>query len=199
MSKINIRKSTKDEIPRLLEIFAMARKFMAETGNPHQWGSDYPDEALLLEDIMSGDSYVCIHDGRIVGTFVLRGGDDPTYEVIHDGAWLNDLPYGTIHRIAGSGEMKGILHSAMELAQQQHQTIRIDTHRDNKVMQNALKKEGFTYCGIIHCWNGSERLAYQYARSPFEFCEIPKNPPQDPSPSPLSFPSAASAPEGPHI
>ncbi len=160
MPNISIRKSSTSDIPRLQEIFAIARKFMAETGNPTQWTADYPSEELLLNDISSGDSYVCIMDDRIVGTFVLRGGNDPTYDVIYDGEWLNDLPYATIHRIASSGEMKGIMHLAMEFALQHYHTIRIDTHRDNTVMQNAILKEGFTYCGIIHCWNGSERLAY---------------------------------------
>lgn len=39
--------------------------------------------------------------------------------------------------------------------------IRIDTHRDNKIMQHNLSKHGFTYCGIIYLANGDERLAYQ--------------------------------------
>ena len=43
----------------------------------------------------------------------------------------------------------------------QYDSIRIDTHRDNSVMRNALLREGYRYCGIIRCWNGSERLAYQ--------------------------------------
>ena len=43
----------------------------------------------------------------------------------------------------------------------QYDSIRIDTHRDNSVMRNALLREGYRYCGIIHCWNGSERLAYR--------------------------------------
>ncbi|MGM9751313.1 MAG: hypothetical protein ACI3YY_03010 [Candidatus Cryptobacteroides sp.] len=43
----------------------------------------------------------------------------------------------------------------------QYDSIRIDTHKDNVVMRNALLHEGYRYCGIIHCWNGSERLAYQ--------------------------------------
>ncbi len=31
-------------------------------------------------------------------------------------------------------------------------------------MQNILiRKEGFAYCGIIRCWNGTERLAYQHS------------------------------------
>ncbi len=165
MTNIIIRKSAIEDIPRLQEIFAIARKFMAETGNPGQWGEDYPSEELIREDIASGDSYVCIVDDKIVGTFVLRGGNDPTYDVIYDGAWLNNLPYATIHRIASSGEMKGIMHKAMEYALKHYDNIRIDTHRDNQVMQNAILKECFAYCGIIHCWNGSERLAYQYTKA----------------------------------
>ncbi len=159
-----IRKSTIEDIPRLLQIFAIAREFMAQTGNPHQWDENYPAETLLRDDICSGDSYVCIHEGRIVGTFVLRGGVDPTYDVIHEGAWLNDLPYATIHRIASSGEVNGIMHQAMQFALQNYRNIRIDTHRDNTVIQTILHKEGFIYCGVIHCWNGSERLAYQYSK-----------------------------------
>ncbi len=162
---ILIRRSSVDDIPRLHEIFAIARTFMAETGNPHQWADDYPSEELLLSDIESGDSYVCLMDDKIVGTFVLRGGNDPTYDIIYDGSWLNDLPYATIHRIASSGEQKGIMHLAMQFALHHYNTIRIDTHRDNSVMQNAIRKEGFVYCGIIHCWNGSERLAYQFTQS----------------------------------
>ncbi len=165
MQKVCIRKSTPEDLPRLMEIFARARKFMAENGNPDQWAEDYPGEELIRSDIDSGDSYACIMNGIVVGTFVLRGGKDPTYDVIHDGRWLNDLPYGTIHRIASSGETKGIMHEALLFALQHHKNIRIDTHRNNKVMQNALHKERFSYCGIIHCWNGSERLAYQFSIS----------------------------------
>ncbi len=162
MNKFVIRHSSEADIPRLMEVFAIARRFMAETDNPNQWTEDYPSEELLRNDIESGDSYVCIMNDRIVGTFVLCGGNDPTYNTIYNGAWLNDLPYATIHRIASSGEVKGIMHHAMQFALQRYRSIRIDTHRDNKVMQSAIRKEGFTYCGIIHCWNGSERLAYQY-------------------------------------
>lgn len=161
-NNLSIRKSQLSDIPRMREIFAHARQFMVETGNPNQWVNDYPSEQFLQDDIASGDSYVCLKDDRIVATFLLRGGDDPTYHKIYDGAWLNDEPYATIHRIASCGEVKGILHVAMQYALQQYDNIRIDTHRDNTVMQNAVKKEGFKYCGIINCWNGDERLAYQY-------------------------------------
>ena len=159
-----IRRSAVEDIPQMQAIFTIARKFMAETGNHNQWKTDYPSEALLHEDIESGDSHVVLKDNRIVATFLLRGGVDPTYNIIYDGKWLNDTPYATIHRIAGNGEVNGIFHTAMQFALLHYSNIRIDTHRDNKVMQNIIIKEGFRYCGIINCRDGSERLAYQYTK-----------------------------------
>lgn len=159
---MTIRKATIEDIPQMQGIFAIARKFMAETGNPNQWAENYPSVDQLTDDINRGDSHVCIVEGTMVATFVLRGGEDPTYKIIYDGAWKNDNPYATIHRIASNGEVKGIFRKTMEYALQHYHTIRIDTHRDNTVMQNAIKKFGFEYCGTIHCWNGDERLAYIY-------------------------------------
>lgn len=157
---MTIRKATLADIPQMIEIFAIARQFMADTGNPNQWAPSYPSVQQLTADIDSGDSYVCQDNGNIVATFVLRGGDDPTYEVIYDGAWKNNNPYATIHRIASNGQVRGMFRKTMEYALQHYSTIRIDTHRDNKVMQHVIEKYGFQYCGIIHCWNGDERLAY---------------------------------------
>lgn len=162
---MTIRKATIDDIPAMQEIFAIARRFMAAKGNPRQWAGNYPSDAMLAEDIKGGDSYLCIEDGKAVATFVLRGGTDPTYDVIYNGSWPNNRPYATIHRIASSGRVKGIFASAMQFALQSYSSIRIDTHRDNSVMQNAIRKAGFVYCGIIHCWNGEERLAFQYDKS----------------------------------
>lgn len=164
INNIIIRKSSTEDIPRLKEIFSIARKFMKETGNPDQWSEDYPGDDLLRNDIRQGDSYVCLSENQIVATFVLREGNDPTYSVIYEGRWPDDCPYATIHRIAGNGKLKGILHYAMKFALRHHNAIRIDTHRNNTVMQNAIRKEGFKYCGIIRCWNGDERLAYQLTK-----------------------------------
>lgn len=158
---MTIRNATPEDIEPMLSIFAAAHAFMAATGNPNQWAATYPSVEQLTEDIASGDSYVCLDGQEMVGTFLLRGGEDPTYSVIHQGAWPHNGPYATIHRIASNGKRRGIFRCALEFALRRHTTIRIDTHRDNTVMQSALAKAGFAYCGIIHCWNGEERLAYQ--------------------------------------
>lgn len=38
--------------------------------------------------------------------------------------------------------------------------LRIDTHADNKPMQNAIDSYGFRYCGIYHVADGTPRNAY---------------------------------------
>lgn len=161
MKELQLRKTTVADLPRLQEIYEIARRFMVSTGNPNQWTDSYPVDELLLDDIRQGDSFVWLCDGQIVGTFVLRSGADPTYAKIYDGAWLNDEPYATIHRIASAGEVKGLFAKTIEYALTQFDHLRIDTHRDNRVMQHVIGKAGFTYCGIIYCWEDAERLAYQ--------------------------------------
>lgn len=83
------------------------------------------------------------------------------YEKIYCGKWLNDKPYGVIHRLVSNGTTHGITKTCIEWCLKQIQNIRIDTHADNKIMQSLMLKYGFEYCGIIHTHNGTERLAYQ--------------------------------------
>ncbi len=155
-----IRKTALHDMPRLMEIFAHARKFMADNGNPNQWKNVKPTKEQIEKDITKGNSYVLIHDGKIHGTFCFFVGNDPTYNIIYDGKWLNGDDYAVIHRIASSGEIKGAGTFMMEWAFQQFPNIRIDTHEDNFVMQNMLKKLGYKRCGIILLEDGEERTAF---------------------------------------
>ena len=153
-----IRKAQWADLPRIEEIYANARKFMAETGNPNQWGNTTPVTSLLEDDIQKGDLYVLVHEDMIHGVFYFYIGIDPTYGVIEDGQWRSNTPYGTIHRIAGASG--GILAAAVAFGKKQINHIRIDTHDDNKIMQHAIAKQGFQRSGIIHLANGSPRIAY---------------------------------------
>ena len=151
--KMEIRKSSVEDIPAIMAIYARARVFMAEHGNPDQWGpTNWPPEALIRSDIEQGNNYVCIHEGRVVGTFFYVCGKDiePTYAEIDDGAWLDDGPYGVVHRIAGSGTVKGTGEFCINWAFSLCGHLRIDTHSDNIVMRNLLKKLGFVHCGTIY-------------------------------------------------
>ena len=150
---MEIRHASVEDLPRMQEIYAYARQFMAEHGNPNQWGpTGWPPESLLRADIAAGKSYICMQDGQIVGTFFYHHGPDiePTYCTIHDGAWLDEGPYGVIHRIASDGSVRAIGAACIAWALEQCPHMRIDTHPDNTVMQNLLVKLGFTHCGTIY-------------------------------------------------
>lgn len=130
------RGAVRGDLPQILQIYAHAREAMAASGNPTQWGDNFPPQELL--------------------------GADPTYQVIEGGAWLNDtLPYGTIHRLASSGKSKGVASAVIEWCLEHCQSLRADTHADNQIMQHLLEKNGFTRCGIIHVADGTPRIAYQ--------------------------------------
>ena len=38
-----IREARTEDLERILEIYEIAKAFMRQTGNPHQWNSRYPD------------------------------------------------------------------------------------------------------------------------------------------------------------
>lgn len=159
---IVIRESTVDDIPALIGIFSSARKYMRANNNFNQWNDAYPRETDILTDIAYGNSYVGTDaEGEIVMTFAFIKGEDPTYKIIFDGEWLNDQPYGTIHRIASNGKISGVLKAACEYCFKKTENIRIDTHEDNLPMLRALQNLGFQRCGIIHCRDGSPRIAFQ--------------------------------------
>ena len=163
---MKIRKSSGADIGRIMEIYAYARDFMARHGNPDQWGpTRWPPEALIRRDIAEGNSYVCLNDaGTIIGTFFFSSGTDvePTYREITGGAWLDSSPYGVVHRIASDGSEKGVGTFCLDWAYRQCGHLRIDTHGDNTVMQNLVRKLGFIPCGIIHvAEDDAPRLAYE--------------------------------------
>ena len=106
-----IRKAAEGDLPRMMEIYAAARRFMAAHGNPNQWGpTNWPPEERIRADIAEGSSYVCVRQNRVVGAFYFRQGEgiEPTYQRIENGAWKEAGPYGVIHRLAGDGSAKGI-------------------------------------------------------------------------------------------
>lgn len=163
---MKIRKSTENDLNKMMDIYSFARDFMAKHGNPKQWSErNWPPIDLIRSDIKSGKSYVCVNDNdEVIGTFYYDFGKDiePTYKVIEDGTWISDTPYGAVHRIAGNGSEKGIGAFCINWAYEQCKHLRIDTHEDNIVMQNLVKKLGFKYCGIIQIKEDNDpRFAYE--------------------------------------
>lgn len=155
--------ATLADVPELQRIYASARRYMAATGNANQWIDGYPNAGQTERDIQAGHCYL-MRDavGRICATFCFIEGDDPTYAYIEEGRWIDDQPYGVVHRLASDGTVSGVSHTCFEWCFSRCANMRVDTHADNRVMQRLFLNEGFVYCGVIRCHNGTERLAYQH-------------------------------------
>lgn len=156
---MEIRHAVPQDMNSLLELFAGARRFMAEKGNPNQWWGGYPTRELLESDMAVQQLYVCEEAGHIYAAFVMAVGEDPTYQVI-EGAWKNGLPYVTLHRIASTGEKRGMVDLIVRWTFEQHANVRGDTHELNLPMRHAFERNGFEYCGTIWVDDGTPRMAY---------------------------------------
>ena len=159
---LTVRPARLGEIPAIMAVLEAAKGIMRASGNLHQWEGGYPSESVVREDIQSGYGFVVVERERVVGYFAFIPSPEPTYAAIYGGAWLDrDTPYHVIHRIGSLPEVHGVFSAIMDFAFSRDRNIRIDTHRDNRIMQHNILKHGFSYCGIIYLTSGDERLAYQ--------------------------------------
>jgi hypothetical protein len=157
-----IRKAVIQDLPAIMEVYRGAQGFMAQTGNPTQWGNFYPTIPMLEEDIALNRLHVIVRDNDICGVFMFAIGEDPWYAVIDNGEWLDNSLYGVIHRIASCIGARGVVREATEFALEKIGHIRIDTHEDNKIMQHVLEKIGYQRRGVIYVYDGTPREAYEY-------------------------------------
>lgn len=157
-----VRKATLEDLDSMMFVYAKAKDIMDQSGNPNQWKKGHPSREMILEDIRKEQSFVVERNGQIHGAFAFILGIDPTYLEIEDGAWLNEEPYGTIHRLASDGAEKGIFTECIDYGKTQIKNLRIDTHENNRIMQHLIEKHGFVRCGMIHLANGAPRIAYQF-------------------------------------
>lgn len=175
MNSYTISKASPKDIDRIMVLAAASRQIMKESGNPTQWTDNHPSRETIEEDVECGDCYVISKRGEddatdsaesmIVGSFVFREGPDPSYANIYDGAWIDDtLPYHVIHRVMSLPDAHGIFAEIINFSFQHSKNIRIDTHRNNRIMRQLIEKYGFKYCGIVHIVDlevDYERRAYQ--------------------------------------
>ena len=161
MSK-TIRKAIATDLDAIMLVMDAAKKIMRQSGNMSQWGDGYPSEAVITADMEKDGGFVIVEDGGIVGYFAFLPSPEPTYYKIYEGQWIDDeTPYHVVHRIASLPSAHHIFSDIMDFCFMHDSNIRIDTHRDNTIMQHVIMKYGFTYCGIIYLLSGDERLAYQ--------------------------------------
>lgn len=158
---MKIRRAEQSELTEILRVYRAAKAYMDATGNETQWEVGYPSEAMVRKDISEGKLFVVTEGGKVHAAFYFSVGEDETYRVIEQGEWKNDMPYGVIHRVGSDGVLHGVVRECVGFCKQTIPNLRIDTHENNKTMQNALERIGFERCGVIRLQNGDPRIAYQ--------------------------------------
>ena len=138
--------------------------------NIDQWQKGEPNRQVMEASILQSQLHVLEDMGQVVGMITIVPGPEASYAQI-DGAWLNQEPYAAFHRVCVEESCKGrgiaaqLFGRSEDLARHMGLTnIRIDTHPDNRSMQRALAKSGYTLCGSLTLTEGTEkgdpRLAY---------------------------------------
>jgi ribosomal protein S18 acetylase RimI-like enzyme len=166
---MKLNPSKQADLPAIMNIIGQAQAHLAAQGID-QWQDGYPGEDQIIQDINNQESFVIV-DGseNVMATVVFATRPEITYQQI-DGQWLtpSNATYGVIHRLAVGADYHkmGIAQFIIQdyevrLKALLADSLRIDTHRQNKGMQHILKKIGYTYCGIIYLENGDERLAFE--------------------------------------
>lgn len=141
-----IRKAATQDFPVIMAIFARAKIFMRETGNPNQW-QDYPTEEIVLQDIAREECFVMESENGIEGVFVMSFRADAEYEQPEAG--FAPGQYATLHRLASAGREKGIFDAMLRFAQERADRLLGDTHADNRIIQSLLAKNGFRRRGEL--------------------------------------------------
>lgn len=161
-----IRKAELSHLGAIMECIVDAQRLLHDCG-VDQWQDGYPTIDIIRKDIERGESYILIHNGVIVATAVISFAGEVTYNHI-EGSWLNDNRYAVIHRLAVRSDARnqGLATHLFDYTEQLcHQNgvgnIRVDTHKDNLIMQRLLGRLGYLYCGNITLLSGAKRIALQ--------------------------------------
>ncbi len=161
------RLAREEDLPQIMTIIAEAQAFLASCG-VNQWQDGYPDEAVMRGDMRLGQGYVLTEGDMVLGIATVTFAGEPTYDVIYDGAWTTPEPFACIHRTAisagrrGTGSADALMQAAEALVRARGvPSIRIDTHRENLVMQRMLARNGYSQCGVIYLESGAERIALE--------------------------------------
>lgn len=162
------RLATLKDIIQIMEIIEDGRAFLS-TQNSGQWQDGYPNETTMTNDIINENLYVLIKEDEniIVGVCALTYHEDD-YDYLYEGAWLTDLPYMVMHRIAVKKEYRSMGYGKLlfgvfiEVAKKKgYRSLRIDTHENNTRMRKILDDFGFVYCGKAILTPNKDRMVFE--------------------------------------
>lgn len=164
---MEIRLAFPNEVEAIMQLIEEAKKCLAEAGST-QWQNGYPNEKVIIDDIISGQAYVALDEGDLLAYAAVTRSPEEAYEAIYDGAWEgSETEYLVFYRIAVAKDVQGqgVAQTFLEglIEGFDYVDFRSDTHAQNKAMQHIFEKLGFKQVGKVPV--DGERLAYQKLKS----------------------------------
>ncbi|MBD5429116.1 GNAT family N-acetyltransferase [Lactobacillus sp.] len=168
---MRLRQANAEDFDQIMTILKDGANQLAERG-VDQWQGDYPSSDQIKEDIENGYAFLAVsQDGETVGAISIVEAPDHSYDKL-DGEWLLDTQkYVVIHRVAihskhaGHGYATKLLQGVIDYIRDNRtdiDSIRIDTHEDNKAMQHLIDKMGFKRVGQLNGVYRPKEISYVY-------------------------------------
>lgn len=164
---MEFRKTEEADEAAVMAMIDEAKAYFRRQGI-NQWQDGYPNPQTLRQDNAAGVGHCLAENGRPVAYGAIIFGTEPTYARLDGGRWLQNGPYGVVHRTVVQESQKGKSLAGRLLAEAEAMArargiadLRVDTHRDNRSMRRMLEKNGFTCVGTIYLENGDPRVAYE--------------------------------------
>lgn len=153
------------DLTAVWRIICDAKRIMAANGR-NQWTEEYPSQAVIEADILSGCAYVlCAGSGEVAAYAYVTPEAEPVYAAL-SGRWLTAGPYVVIHRLAvaaafrGRGLAREMMLRAEGVARSRGVgSIRVDTNHDNAEMLGLLAALGYARCGTVSYGPRGGRIA----------------------------------------
>lgn len=162
---IEMRLAKEEDVQFAADCFDCAREYQKEQGFL-QWTDEYPNITTAIEDVKSKKGFIYYEKSALIGYVCIDFDGELTYNEIQ-GEWKTNQKYAVVHRLAlsksarGKGFSKEIFRLIKEFCIENNVfSIRVDTDKNNEIMQNILRKESFEYCGVIY-FQGGPKLAYE--------------------------------------
>ena len=152
------------DVPRIKEIFAAARAFMAQQGNP-QWQDGFPYDGYIQDAVSGGNLRKLVYGGEVVAVYSVFERDEE-YDAAGF-AWLTERAEGhegylAVHTLAvapafrGRGAARRCIDEAVKEGKRRGKvSLKMDTHACNVPMQKLLAGCGFICCGSLTRANGT--------------------------------------------
>lgn len=160
-----IRKARAEDLNAVADLYDIGRQTMYQQNNKFQWNENYPLLEDAAADLETNGLFVVTKDKEseeILGCFSLLPGPDEAYSNITEGAWINNLDYVVIHRVAVKHVGRGIATFMFNWICENYSNVRADTHEANVAMTTMLTHTGFMYCGKVIGHDATPRNAFHF-------------------------------------